>query len=182
MNRTNSGMILDYKRILPRIDGTAFVAETAVVIGDVEVGADTGLWYNTVVRGDVNHIRIGAGTNVQDGTVVHVTTDKFPTLIGDHVTIGHLALIHGCTLEDRCFIGMRATIMDGAVVETGAMVAAGALVTPGKRVERGQLWAGAPAKPMRDLSDEEIAGFDKAAAGYVRLARTYREARAANSG
>src|SRR5690606_27614238 len=123
--------------------------------GDVTVGAETGIWFGCVLRGDVDRIRIGARTNIQDGTVVHVSHRDGPTVIGDEVTVGHLALLHACTLEDRSFVGMKACVMDGAVVESGAMVAAGALVTPGKRVPSGQLWAGSPARPMRDLTEAE---------------------------
>lgn len=148
-----------------------FVAPGATVVGDVVVGAGSSLWYQVVVRGDVNQIRIGASVNLQDGTVVHVSRKEGGrTVIGDDVTVGHLALIHACTIEPGAFIGMRATVMDAAVVEEGAMVAAGALVTPGKRVARGQLWAGAPARPMRALSSDEIAENRATAAHYRRLA------------
>lgn len=159
--------------ISPTISGKAFIAPGAAVIGDVEIGADTGVWFGCVIRGDVNIIRIGERTNIQDGTVIHVTRDTAPTHIGSNVTIGHSVLLHGCTLEDSCFIGMRATLMDGAVVESGAMVAAGALVTPGKRVPSGQLWAGSPAKYFRDLTSEEKAFFAISAENYVRHAREY---------
>jgi carbonic anhydrase/acetyltransferase-like protein (isoleucine patch superfamily) len=158
----------------PIIDGTAFVAETAVVIGDVEIGPDSGIWFGCAVRGDVNVIRIGARTNIQDGTVIHVASAGQGTFIGDGVTVGHMALLHACTLESDCFIGMKACIMDGAYVESGAMVAAGALVTPGKRVLSGQLWAGSPAKFLRDLTPDEVAYFGKSADNYAALARTYR--------
>lgn len=159
--------------IRPAISDRAFVAPGAAVIGDVEIGADSGIWFGCVVRGDVNIVRIGERTNIQDGTVVHVTRDTAATIIGSGVTIGHCALLHGCTLEDDCFIGMRATVMDGAVVESGAMVAAGALVTPGKRVPSGQLWAGSPAKVFRDLTAEEKAFFAVSAENYVKHAREY---------
>jgi gamma-carbonic anhydrase len=175
----NSPYILPYRGdynpqgIVPTISDKAFVAPGAAVIGDVQIGADTGIWFGCVVRGDVHKIRIGERTNVQDGTVIHVTRDTAPTLIGSNVTIGHSALLHGCILEDECFIGMRATVMDGAVVESGAMVAAGALVTPGKRVLAGQLWAGSPAKYFRDLTIEEKAFFAISAENYVKHAREY---------
>ena len=118
-------LILPYRETLPQIDPTAFVAETAVVIGDVTLGPDSGLWYGCVVRGDVNTIRIGARTNIQDGTVIHVSSTLQGTEIGDDITVGHMALLHACTLESGCFIGMKACVMDGAYVESGAMVAAG---------------------------------------------------------
>src|SRR5579872_4659787 len=129
------------KGISPTISPQAFVAPGAAVVGDVQIGADSGIWFGCVVRGDVNIVRIGRRTNVQDGTVIHVTRRTGPTIIGDGVTIGHSALLHACTLHDHCFVGMRATIMDGAVVESGGWLAAGALLTPNKRVPRGQLWA-----------------------------------------
>src|SRR5208337_2586913 len=141
----------------------AFVAPGAVVIGDVVIGAGSSVWFNCVVRGDVHHIRVGERTNIQDGTVVHVTGGKFATHIGSDITIGHGCVLHACTLEDGCFIGMGAIILDGAVVESGAMVAAGALVTPGKRVKAGELWAGNPAKLLRPLSPDDITAFPKSA-------------------
>src|SRR3954465_1867326 len=144
------------KGVVPSISDKAFIAPGAAIIGDVVIGEDCGIWYGCVIRGDVNIIRIGARTNIQDGTVIHVTRQTGPTHIGSNVTIGHSALLHACTLEDNSFIGMRATIMDDAVVESGAMVAAGALVTPGKRIPPGPLWAGAPAKFFRQLSPEDI--------------------------
>ncbi len=167
-------VILPYCNSLPRIADDAFIAPGAVVIGNVEVGPETGIWFNCVVRGDVMSIRIGAGTNIQDGTIVHVSTDEFATEIGDHVTVGHNAIIHGCRLDDASFVGMGAVVMDGAVVESGAMVAAGALVTPGKRVPSGQLWAGSPAKLLRDLTPEESAFIGESARHYAELAAVYR--------
>lgn len=160
--------------VRPVIDPAAYIAPGAAVIGDVHIGEDANIWFGCVVRGDVNHIRIGARTNIQDGTVVHVTRHTGPTLIGANVTVGHSALLHACTLEDACFIGMHATVMDGVVVESGAMVAAGALVTPGKRVPKGQLWAGSPAKYFRDLTEQEAAFIAVSAQNYVDLAREYR--------
>ncbi len=164
--------------VSPHIAENAYIAPGAAVVGDVVIGAESTIWFACVVRGDVNSIRIGERTNVQDGTVIHVTRRTGPTVIGNDVTIGHSALLHACTLEDACFIGMRATVMDGAVVESGAMVAAGALVTPGKRVLKGQLWAGSPAKHFRDLSAEEIEFFKESADNYVRSGREYLALRA----
>ena len=169
-----AGVIRSYRGVLPTIAPDAFVAETAVVIGDAVIGAQTSIWYGTVIRGDVHEIRIGARTNIQDGSVVHVTRHRFGCYIGSGVTIGHGAIIHACTLEDDCFIGMGATIMDGARVEAGAMVAAGALVTPGKVVPSGELWGGSPAKFMRRLTPEERAFFAESAANYVALGQEYR--------
>jgi carbonic anhydrase/acetyltransferase-like protein (isoleucine patch superfamily) len=152
-------LLLPHRNRLPRIDPTAFVAPEAVVAGDVEIGAHANLWFNVVVRGDDAPIHIGAGANIQDSTIVHGSLfqdEAIPCWIGDEVAIGHMALIHGCRLEDRAFVGMKACVMDHAVVESGAMVAAGAVVTPRKRVRSGQLWAGAPARYARDLTADEV--------------------------
>jgi carbonic anhydrase/acetyltransferase-like protein (isoleucine patch superfamily) len=172
------GLVRAHHGVTPKIHSTAFVAETAAVIGDVEIGAEASIWYGCVLRGDGNVIRVGARTNIQDGTVVHINHERegavgTRTIIGADVTIGHMALIHACTLEDGCFVGMKACVMDGAVVETGAMVAAGALVTPGKRVKRGELWAGSPARLMRTLTEGELKYFGYTVEHYVELAQSY---------
>jgi carbonic anhydrase/acetyltransferase-like protein (isoleucine patch superfamily) len=169
-----SALILPWKGVTPRIAADAFIAPTATLIGDVEIGPQSSVWFNCVLRADVHHIRVGARSNIQDGTIVHESSAPLPTLIGDDVLVGHAVILHACTLESGCFVGMRATLMDGAVVEGGAMVAAGALVGPGKRVPRGELWGGAPARFMRKLTDAEIAGLTEGAAGYVALAAQYR--------
>ncbi len=168
-----TGIILPYKGVRPAIAAGAFVAPNAAVIGDVVIGAGTGIWFGCTIRGDVHEIRIGENTNIQDGTVVHVTRGKSGTYIGSNITIGHNAVIHACRLEDGCFVGMSATVMDGVVVESGGMVAAGALVTPGKRVRKGELWAGSPARFLRNLSQEELDFFPVSAAHYAELAREY---------
>jgi carbonic anhydrase/acetyltransferase-like protein (isoleucine patch superfamily) len=165
--------VLPYRKALPRIAMDAFVASTAVVAGDVSIGAGSSLWFGVVVRGDVNVVRIGARTNIQDGTVVHVSRIGQGTRIGDDVTIGHMALLHDCILEDACFVGMQACVMDGAVVERRGMLAAGALLTPGKMVPTGQLWAGRPARFMRDLTEEELEFLSYSADHYVKLSRDY---------
>jgi carbonic anhydrase/acetyltransferase-like protein (isoleucine patch superfamily) len=163
----------------PQVDPAAFVAPGAQVIGDVAIGPESSIWYNCVLRGDVNRIRIGARTNIQDGSIVHVDSPKpgapegHPTLIGDDVLIGHLAMVHGCVLHDRAFVGLGAIVMDGCEIEGGAMLAAGAMLTPGKRIPAGQLWAGRPAKYVRDLSHEELAGHRAGVAHYVALARAH---------
>lgn len=169
-----SGLILPWKGVLPTIDPTAFIAQNATIIGDTVIGPDTNIWFGVVIRGDVHEIRIGARTNIQDGTIVHVAEGKFGTYIGDDITIGHAAIIHACTLETGCFVGMGACVLDGAVVESGAMVAAGALVTPGKRVPAGELWAGNPAKKLRDITPADLVGFQASADKYVGLGRAYR--------
>jgi carbonic anhydrase/acetyltransferase-like protein (isoleucine patch superfamily) len=167
-------VILPWKNVRPTVAADAFVAPNATLIGDVVIGARSSIWFNVVLRGDVNYVRVGERTNIQDATIVHVATNDGPTLIGNDVLIGHAAIIHGCTLEDGCFVGMAATVMDDAVVESGAMVAAGALVTPGKRVRARQLWAGSPAKFMRDLTDAEVANMKVQTARYADLADAYR--------
>ncbi|MDR3438821.1 MAG: gamma carbonic anhydrase family protein [Telmatospirillum sp.] len=166
-------LILPYKGIRPTIAADVFVAQNAVITGDVVIGRQSSIWYGCVLRGDVNHIRVGEHTNIQDGTIVHVTRERFACTIGSGVTVGHAAILHGCTLEDDSFVGMGATVMDGAVVESGAMVAAGALVTPGKVVKKGQLWAGSPAKLLRPLTEEEMASFAVSAAHYAELGWAY---------
>ena len=171
-------LIKPHHGISPRIARGVFVAETAVIIGDVEIGEEASIWYGAVLRGDTNTIRIGARTNVQDGTIIHVNHEREGVLatkaaIGADVTIGHMAVLHACTLEDRCFIGMKACVMDGAIVESGAMVAAGALVTPGKRVCHGELWAGNPAKLMRRLTEKELVFLDYSARHYCELAASH---------
>jgi len=165
--------ILPYNAITPKIDASAYIAATAVVTGDVEIGAESSIWYGCVVRGDVNAIRIGQGVNLQDGSVVHVSR-PFACIIEDRVSIGHMALIHACTLEEGCFIGMKACIMDGATVEKGALVAAGSLVTPGKRVPAGEMWAGQPARFVRKVNDKDLAMMAYTQPNYVKLGREYK--------
>lgn len=168
--------ILAYEGIAPRIDAEAFVAPGARLIGDVEIGAGASIWYNVVLRGDVNHIRVGARTNIQDGSVVHVSRETHPTIIGEDVLIGHLAMVHGCTLHDRAFVGFGAIVMDGCVIESDGMLAAGAMLTPGKRIPSGQLWSGRPAKYMRDLTPGEMARNQLGVAHYVEEGRRHKAA------
>lgn len=169
-----SGHILPYQGTLPTIAPDVYVAPNATVIGDVVIGAGTSIWFNCVIRGDVHEIRIGERTNVQDGTIIHVTAGGNGTYIGSDITIGHGAILHACTLGDGCFIGMGAIVLDGAVVETGAMVAAGAVVTPGKRVKTGELWGGNPAKLLRELSEKDKGFFAVNAVNYVALSQRYK--------
>ena len=158
----------------PRLADSVWVADGAVIIGDVEIGPESSVWFGAVVRGDVNHIRIGARTNLQDYSVLHVTSGTHPTIVGDDVTLGHRATLHGCTVKDRCLVGIGATVMDGAVVGEDAMVAAGSLVPPGMVVPPGMLALGSPAKVRRQLTDEEIEYFRKSAANYAGYADQYR--------
>ena len=158
----------------PTINETAFVAKSAAIIGAVEVGKDSSIWHHTTVRGDANYIKIGEGTNIQDNSVIHIDSSKFPTIIGDYVTIGHSAIIHACTLETHSFIGMGSIIMDGSFVSSYSMVAAGALVTPGKKIPKGELWAGSPAKKMRALTKEEFKMIEISAERYVEVGKAAR--------
>lgn len=173
-------MIRKFRNIQPVIKDSAWVDATALVIGDVTLGADVSVWPMTVIRGDVNHIRIGARTNVQDGTVIHVAhaggrnPDGFPTLIGEDVTIGHRAVVHACTVGDACLIGISAVVMDGAVLEDEVILGAGALVPPGKRLESGHLYVGSPARKQRPLTDGEREFLRYSASHYVEVARQHR--------
>lgn len=167
--------VLTFNDMTPELGKDVFVASSANIIGDVEIGAYSNIWFGVTIRGDVNKIRIGKCTNIQDGTVCHVTHKTGPLSIGDDVTIGHNATIHACTLENGAFVGMGAVVMDGAIVESGAMVAAGAVLTPGKRVKSGEVFAGVPAKFFRDMTLEEIKYIPWSAQHYVTLAKTYLE-------
>jgi gamma-carbonic anhydrase len=154
----------------PSIDPSAWVAPTAAIIGDVRIGAQSGVWFHCVLRGDANFIQIGNRTNIQDGTIVHVDPGEFSTVIGDDVTIGHACIIHGCQLHDRAFVGMGAIVMNGAVIESGGILGAGALLTAGKRIAAGELWTGAPAKLKRVLTEAERQEFISTAPHYVKNA------------
>jgi len=165
--------IYKYKGVKPTIEDGAFVAPSADIIGDVEIGSKSGIWFGCVLRGDVAPIRVGQRTNIQDGTVIHVTRNGHPTIIGNGVTIGHQALLHACKLQDSCFIGMGAVIMDDVVIESGAMVAAGALITPGKVVKSGQIWAGNPGKFFRDLTEGEADFIKISENNYVKHVEEY---------
>ncbi len=175
-------MIRPFRQILPTIDPSAFVDESAQVIGDVHLGKECGVWMNVVIRGDVNIIRIGDRTNVQDGTIVHVNRmPSYPCLIGADVTIGHGALVHGCTIEDRCLIGMGAILLNGCRIGTGSIIAAGTLVPEGMQIPPGSMVMGAPAKVRRPLTPEEDASLDKYAASYVKYRLDYMPAAVANA-
>ncbi len=165
--------IYAYKNTRPNVGDAVFIAPNAAVIGNVQIGKQSGLWFGVTVRGDVNHIIIGEKTNIQDNTCVHVTRKAHPTIIGSGVTIGHHVTLHGCVLEDLCFVGMHACVMDGAIVETGGMVAAGALVTPNKRIKAGELWAGSPARLFRQMTQAEKDFIAVSRDNYVRLAGEY---------
>ncbi|MDT8451683.1 MAG: gamma carbonic anhydrase family protein [Gammaproteobacteria bacterium] len=164
----------------PDVAESAYVDESAVVTGDVTLGADSSIWPMASLRGDINSIRVGARSNIQDGSVLHVTHDSeyapggLPLVVGDDVTVGHNAVLHACIIEDECLIGMGAIVLDGAVVQRGAMVGAGSLVPPGKVLEGGYLWLGSPVKRVRELSQKEQAYFKYSAQHYVELKERHR--------
>lgn len=169
-----------YRSHLPKLGRQVYVDPAATVIGDVELGDDVSIWPGCVVRGDVNYIRIGARTNIQDGTIVHVTHDGpytrpggYPTVIGADVTVGHAVVLHACTVEDAVLIGMHATVLDGAVLRQHAFVGAGALVAPGKVIGERELWLGNPARLVRTLGDREVEQLYYSAAHYVKLKDEY---------
>ncbi len=164
-----------YKGKTPNIHKEAFIAPTSAIIGDVTIGKGSGIWFNCVLRGDVEPITIGERTNIQDGSVIHCTRGGGKTIIGNNITIGHKALIHACTLQDECFIGMGAILMDNVIVETGGMVAAGALVTPNKLIRKGEIWAGNPAKFFRNLTKEEADFIMISANNYYKHVLEYKD-------
>lgn len=166
---------------MPVIAVSAFVAGGAQIIGDVEIGDQSSIWYNCVLRGDVNRIRIGARSNVQDGTIIHVDSPRedsagLPTIIGDDVLIGHMVILHGSVLHDRAFVGLGSIVMDGCTIESDGMLAAGSMLTPGKTIGAGELWMGRPAKKLRDMSANDIARNRLGAARYVQLASLHKSA------
>jgi carbonic anhydrase/acetyltransferase-like protein (isoleucine patch superfamily) len=167
-------MIAAYAGRTPRIDPTAFIVEAATVIGDVVIGPESSVWFGAVVRGDIEAIRIGAGTNVQDNATIHVVGGKHGTTLGDRVTVGHNAVVHGCVVEDGALIGMGAVVLDRVVVGSESLVAAGALVPPGTVIPPRSMVRGNPAQVVRELSDEELELIRSSAANYVRYARQYR--------
>jgi carbonic anhydrase/acetyltransferase-like protein (isoleucine patch superfamily) len=172
-------MIRDFGDLRPALHTTCWVDPTALVVGDVHIGAHSSVWPLCVLRGDIHRIAIGVRTNIQDGSVLHVTHDSrfapggYSLTVGDEVTVGHKVILHGCTIGDRCLIGMGSIVMDGAVIESGAMLAAGSLVPPGKRLGGGFLWRGAPARRARPLTDEEKEYLEYSAAQYARLKDRY---------
>ncbi len=173
--------IREFQGMIPRIAEDVWVDPTAVVIGDVEIGPGFSLWPLVVVRGDIHHIKIGSSSNIQDGSVVHVTHDShfnpggFPTIIGNNVTVGHKVMLHGCTIGDNCLIGMSSTVMDGAVIEPRVVLGAGSLVPGGKVLESGYLWVGSPVRRARELNEQEQEFLDYSAQNYARLAKKYLE-------
>lgn len=169
-------MILQLQGKFPKIPESVFVAPNATVIGDVEIGENSSVWFQTVIRGDVDWIRIGENTNVQDGSVLHVTSKTHPLEIGNRVTIGHMACLHGCRLEDNCLIGIGAVVLDGAVIGEGSLIGAGALVAPGKVIPPRSVVMGRPGKVVREVTEKEWDGFlDRNWRDYAGYGKEYRE-------
>lgn len=173
-------MIYSFKNEKPRIADSVFVAPNAIIIGAVEIGEHSSVWFNTVVRGDVNHIKIGERTNIQDGSILHVTYKEWPLQIGSNVTVGHGAILHGCTIEDNCLIGMGARILDGAHIGKFSLVAAGALVLEGDKVPENSLVAGVPAIVKRSLTEDEIERIRRSAERYVGYKQSYLDGKFVN--
>ena len=171
----NEKKLFPYLNSFPEVDSSVFLAAGVKLVGEVTIGKQSSVWYNTVIRGDVNYVTIGERTNVQDLSMLHVTNKKFPLIIGNDVTIGHSVTLHGCVLKDKCFIGMGAIILDGAVVESDSMVAAGAVVKEGFVVPAGKLVAGVPAKIIRDLRKDEIENISASAVRYQKYAELSRK-------
>ena len=166
-------MIKSYKGIEPKIDETAFIAESVDIIGQVNIGKNANIWYKTVLRADDNYITVGENTNIQDGSVVHIS-EGYPTIIGKNVTIGHKSLIHGCEIGDNTLIGMGSIVLDGAKIGEFTLLGAGSLVPPGKEIPSGVLAMGSPAKVIRELSEEEKENLTKSALKYVKLANNHK--------
>lgn len=167
------GKIYPYKGVWPEIAEDAFIAPGARIIGDVKIGSQSSIWFNCVLRGDVGKIRIGERSNVQDGSVLHVDSGGNDTIIGNDVLIGHMAMVHGTTIEDEGFVGFSAMTMDGSLIEKNGMLAAGSLLSPGKTVGVGEMWMGRPAKFVREIGESEFRALSKGAAKYVRTAIDY---------
>ncbi len=166
-------MLRPFRGILPQVDPSVYIDQSAQIIGDVTIGADSSVWMNVVIRGDVNRIRIGRRTNIQDGTIIHVMRDTHATALGDDVTVGHAAVLHGCTIEDRCLIGMGAMLLNGATIGADSIVAAGTLVTEETRIPARSLVMGRPGKVKRALTDEEVASILDYSDRYVGYKKDY---------
>lgn len=167
-------MIFNYEGVKPDIHRSCFVADSASIIGKVEIGENTSVWYNCVLRGDENTIKIGQYTNIQDGTVVHISKD-YDTIIGDYVTVGHKAIVHACKIGNNVLVGMGAIILDGAEIEDNVLIGAGSIVTPGKKIPSGSLVLGSPAKVVRELSGQEIEHLKQSAVDYVQYAEKHKK-------
>lgn len=166
-------MIREFNGTMPKIDPTAYITDDAFVIGDVEVGEDASIWFGSIVRGDVNYIRIGARTNIQDATVIHVSSKTHPTILEDEITVGHRVTLHGCHVESGCLIGIGAILMDGVRVGRQSLVGAGTLLTPGTQIPPRSLVIGSPGRVKRELTDDEIAFLDRSWRNYTELKKQY---------
>lgn len=166
-------MIRPFNQIEPRIHRSAYISDDAIIIGDVEVGEDSSVWFGSIIRGDVNFIRIGARTNIQDGTIIHVSSKTHSTVLEDEITVGHRVTLHGCHVESGCLIGIGAILMDGVRVGANSLVGAGSLLTPGTQVPSRSLVLGSPARVKRNLTDDELAYLDRSWRNYVELKRHY---------
>ena len=166
-------MIRTYKGITPKIAASAFIEASAQVIGDVEIGEQTSVWFNCVIRGDVYHIRIGHSTNIQDGSIIHVTNGRFPTIIGNYVTVGHGVMLHGCTIKDRSLVGIGSIILDDVEIGEESFIAAGSLVTPGTVIPPRSMVMGSPARVRREVTPEEIARIDTHWRHYIEYKNNY---------
>lgn len=173
------GNLIPFEDVMPTVDDSVFIAAGSQIVGNVIIGSQSSVWYNCVLRGDVNRIVIGERTNIQDGTIIHVDSPKaggigLPTIIGNDVLIGHMVMLHGSTLHDRAFVGLGSIVMDGCTIESDGMLAAGSMLTPGKTIPSGELWMGRPARKLRDLGPEEIARNRLGASGYVLMAQQHK--------
>ncbi|MBI5215952.1 MAG: gamma carbonic anhydrase family protein [Ignavibacteriae bacterium] len=168
-------MIHSFKGITPKIHPSVFLVESAEIIGDVEIGKESSVWFNAVIRGDVNYIRIGENTNIQDGCILHVRHETYPLILGSHITVGHGAILHACTIQDTCLIGMGAIVMDNALVESYSLIAAGTVVMENMKVPSGVLVAGVPGKIVRRLRDDERKMIEDSASNYKEYVKQYRQ-------
>ena len=167
-------MIRKFRDIEPRIHPTAFIADNAAIIGDVEIGEESSVWFGSIVRGDVNYIRIGARTNIQDATVIHVTSKTYPTILEDEITVGHRVTLHGCYVERGCLIGIGAILLDGVRIGENSLVAAGSLLTPGTQIPPRSLVMGSPGRVKRALNNDEIQNLARSSQNYVELSKVYK--------
>ena len=172
-------MIHPYRGVVPKVHLSAWIADSADVIGVVELGEESSVWFSTVIRGDVNFVRVGRGSNIQDGTVIHVSRNGTPTILEDYVTVGHAARLHGCHIRSNCLVGIGAVVLDGVALEEECVVAAGAVVSPGTLVRRGSLLMGAPARVKRSVTEKDLELIYRSAKNYIGLAAEYRAARGA---
>ncbi|MBA2268066.1 MAG: gamma carbonic anhydrase family protein [Nitrosopumilus sp.] len=165
--------LLPFKNKVPKINSDCFIAPNSVIIGDVEIGSRTSVWFGTVLRGDVFHIKVGFNTNIQDNSVVHVTTNKYPTIIGNNVTIGHSVTLHGCSIDDNSLVGIGSIVMDECELGEWSIIAAGSVVKPNTKIPSGKLWGGLPAKEIRDIHDKEREWIKELSNNYLELSKQY---------